>query len=186
MTMLSKAERSALDNRLLCAALDYAARELSLFPCWWAVDGHCACGDLDCPSPAKHPLGAAAPHGFRDATTDPKRILAWWRHWPSANVAIATGRVSGIFVLDVDAHRGGDATLAELERQFGMLPATVRVQTPQGGAHYYFVMPRSGTVPCRSDVAPGIDVRGDGGYVLAPPSVGLPGPYLDEIGHELH
>jgi hypothetical protein len=184
--MVSRAELVVPDNRLLCAALDYAARGLAVFPCWWAIDGHCACGDLHCSSPAKHPLGAAAPHGFRDATTEPTRIRAWWRSWSWANVAIATGRLSGIFVLDVDAHRGGDATLAELERQFGMLPATVRVQTPQGGTHSYFVMPRSGAVPCRSDVAPGIDVRGDGGYVLAPPSVGLPGPYLDEIGHELH
>jgi hypothetical protein len=171
-------------NRLLCAALDYAARGLAVFPCWWPIDGHCACGDPQCESPAKHPLGAAVPHGFRDATIDPARIRRWWRRWPQANVAIATGRVSGIYVLDVDAHRAGDDTLATLEQRFSALPPTVTVQTPQGGRHYYFTMP-SVAVLCRSDVLPGIDLRGDGGYVLAPPSIGLPGPYLDEIGHEL-
>lgn len=155
-----------------------------VFPCWWPIDGHCACGDLQCESPAKHPLGAAVPHGFRDATTNTARIRRWWRRWPTANVAIATGRVSRIFVLDVDAHRAGDDTLVTLERQFGALPPTVTVQTPQGGRHYYFTMPPV-AVLCRSDVLPGIDLRGDGGYVLAPPRIGLPGPYLDEIGHEL-
>lgn len=103
-----------------------------VFPCWWPIDGHCACGDLQCESPAKHPLGAAVPHGFRDATTNTARIRRWWRRWPTANVAIATGRVSRIFVLDVDAHRAGDDTLVTLERQFGALPPTVTVQTPQG------------------------------------------------------
>jgi putative DNA primase/helicase len=182
--MTRDADMTGRTNRLLDAALDYAARGLAVFPCWWPIDRQCACGDPECPSPAKHPLGAAVPHGFRDATTDRKRIRAWWRRWPQANVAIATGRISGVFVLDVDAHRGGDATLAELERYYGILPETVRVQTPQGGTHFYFTMP-TGVVPCAPDIAPGIDVRGDGGYVLAPPSVGLPGPYLDEIGHEI-
>jgi hypothetical protein len=173
------------ERRLLDAALAYAARGWPVFLCWWPAGPRCACGDTACESPAKHPLGAAVPHGFRDATTHAAIIRRWWARWPQANVAIATGQVSGLFVLDVDAHRSGDATLADLERQFGVLPVTMRVRTPQGGTHYYFQMPPH-PLPSRSDIAPGIDVRADGGYVLAPPSIGLPGPYLDEIGHELH
>jgi hypothetical protein len=111
-------------------------------------------------------------------------IAEWWRRWPLANVAMRTGRASGLWVLDVDTYRGGDVTLAALEREHGALPPTPRVHTPQGGVHLYFRMPAQ-NIPSRSDVAPGIDVRADGGYVLVPPSRGLQGPYLYEVGYEL-
>jgi hypothetical protein len=171
-------------NALLAGALEQARAGRPVFPCWWPAGDQCACGNPACPSPAKHPLAGAVPHGFRDASADLGTIERWWRRWPLANVAMPTGRMSGLLVLDVDAHRGGDATLAALERQHGALPPAPRVHTPQGGVHLYFRMPAR-SIPSRTDVAPGIDVRADGGYVLVPPSRGLPGPYLDEIRYEL-
>jgi hypothetical protein len=111
----------------------------------------------------------ATTNGLKDATTDLDIIRQWWRQEPQFNLAIATGIVSGIFVVDVD---GLDAEfeLRKLEAEYGGLPSTVEAITARG-RHVYF---RSSEMPVRnsaSKIAPGIDVRGDGGYVLAPPSV---------------
>jgi len=105
------------------------------------------------------------------ATTDPETIKKWWTQWPDANIAIATGRKSGIFVIDVDADRGGEETLRSLEAQNEKLPPTATVITGGGGRHLYFDCPEHQTVRNSQDkLGPGIDVRGDNGYVVAPPS----------------
>ena len=115
----------------------------------------------------KVPLTA---HGLHDATTDPAVIAAWWHRWPTAGVAIATGAASGIIVLDVDPRHGGDDTLHDRERAHGRLPDTPRVFTGGGGLHVYLAHP-GGAVPCSAGaLGTGLDVRGDGGYVVAPPS----------------
>ena len=113
----------------------------------------------------KRPLTA---HGFKDATTDPRAISSWWRRWPSANVGVATGAASGILVLDVDAPNG-DESLEGLEGDHGPLPRTPRAMTGGGGSHFLFRMPATGV---RSSIGgwPGIDVKADGGYIVAPPS----------------
>lgn len=75
-------------------------------------------------------------------------------------------------VLDIDPRHGGDDALAELEARHGKLPDTPRVLTGGGGSHIYFRHPGKISIPNSvSKIAPGIDVRGDGGYVIAPPSV---------------
>ena len=104
------------------------------------------------------------------ATSDPATISEWWSQWPAAGVAIATGAESGVIVLDIDPCHGGDDALAELERHHGELPATWRALTANGGVHLYFRHPGV-RVGNRVDVWPGIDLRGDGGYVVAPPTV---------------
>ena len=108
-------------------------------------------------------------HGCKDATTDPETIRAWWSEQPDCNVAIATGVVSKVFVVDVDG-LDAEAELRKLEHKHGALPATVEAITARG-RHLYFKVPG---VPVRNSagrIAPGVDTRGDGGYVLAPPSV---------------
>lgn len=103
----------------------------------------------------------------RNATTDEAQIRAWWARWPNANIGVST---NGMLVLDVDPKRGGLASLAVLEAENGPLPATFRVRTPSGGLHLYFTS--RNPVACSVDrVAPGIDVRGHGGYVVGPGSV---------------
>lgn len=129
----------------------------------------------------KIPLGAAAPHGCLDATLDVDRITAWWSEFPEANVGIACG--NGLVVLDVDAGHGGEDSLEEIEREHGKLPDTPMVLTGGGGQHRYYSTP---TAKNKVGLYPGIDVRGDGGYVLAPPSVHPSGKeYIWELSSRL-
>jgi hypothetical protein len=123
-------------------------------------NGHCSCGDPVCKSPGKHPR---TPHGVRDATTAAAIIDGWWRRWPDANIGIATGQVSGIVVLDVDDLEA----LKDLEALHGPLPETASATTGRG-QHYYFRCP-SNALRSRS-VLPGVELRADGAYVVAPPS----------------
>lgn len=118
--------------------------------------------------------------GFYDATTDPERIRRWWRESPDANIGIPTGERSGLLVLDVDPAEGGTESLAALEAEHEGLPATTTVATGRGGLHRYFVYPvGSGigiSVGRHNGLGAGLDVRGEGGYVVAPPSR-TEGPY---------
>jgi hypothetical protein len=130
-------------------ALEYAVGGWPVFPC--APGG-------------KEPL---TKHGHLDATTDRSRITAWWNRWPHANIGIPTGKHSGILSLDVDQPTGLDVLRAE----HGQLPATRTHSTGSGGMHYLFAYPAG--VEIRNSagkLAEGLDVRGEGGYIIAPPS----------------
>lgn len=109
--------------------------------------------------------------GFWVATDDADTIRRWWNRWPNANIGIATGAVSGVVVLDVDAGHGGETTLANLLVQYGPLPSTPRTDTGGGGHHYIFAHPGQEVRNSSSKVGEGIDIRGDGGYIVAPPSI---------------
>ena len=115
----------------------------------------------------KIPLGKAAPHGCLDATTDAAKIKAWWTEHPQANVGIACG--SGLLVVDIDPATGGDESLDMLELEHGKLPLTPTVLTGGGGTHRYFAF--TGKVKNKVALEPGIDIRSEGAYVVAPPSV---------------
>jgi hypothetical protein len=111
----------------------------------------------------------ATAHGFKDASRDPELIRKWWAENPLFNVAVATGEVSGVFVVDQDG-ADGNAELTKLEQKHGELPGTLAVCT-SNGLHLYFGWPGK-HVPCSvGKIAPSIDVRGDGGYCLVPPSI---------------
>jgi hypothetical protein len=105
--------------------------------------------------------------GFKSATVDAEQLRAWWERWPNANVGVPTGAVSGFVVLDVDARHGG---LASLEKLRDRLPKTAQVLTGSGGFHHWFRY--AGELRNSAGLlGVGLDVRGDGGYVVAPPSV---------------
>jgi Protein of unknown function (DUF3631)/Bifunctional DNA primase/polymerase, N-terminal/Primase C terminal 1 (PriCT-1) len=91
----------------------------------------------------------------------------WWRSWPTANIGLLTG--AGLLVLDIDRRNGGNEALLELIARHGELPPTPTVATGGGGRHFYFAV--AGAVQCRNGVVPGIDVKCDGGYVIAPDSI---------------
>lgn len=148
---------------------------LAVFPVFTIENGHCSCGAVDCSSPGKHPIGSLVPQGVSNADTDPQIIREWWSLYPDANIGIATGDASSIVVLDVDVKSGGEASLAILEEKMGQLPDTWSVLTGGGGVHFYFQMPAADVRNSVSAVAPGIDVRGNGGYVVAPPSLHMSG-----------
>jgi putative DNA primase/helicase len=128
-------------------------------------------------SDCKRPL---TKHGCKDATRDPEAIRAFWRAHPAANVAVACGAVSGVFVLDVDAHAAGAngwRTLAEMESRFGPLPPTWRTLTAGGGVHLWFARPEGRVLRNRVGFLPGLDCRTDGGSVAVPPSRRPDGEY---------
>lgn len=106
---------------------------------------------------------------FQRAPPGEAEIQRWYATWPEANVGIVTGDVSGLVVLDIDPKHGGDRSLDRLEALHGKLPATIAATTGGGGRHLYFAHP-GGVVRNRAGLAQGIDLRGDGGYVVAPPS----------------
>ncbi len=146
-----------LPEEPLDAAPWYAARGIPVFPCK--------------PAPDKSPLTR---HGFKDATTDPDRIGAWWREHPDASIGVPTGVKFWVLDEDVDPEKGIDGCLAleELEMEHGELPRTYTVRTPRGGRHRYF-QPAEGVTNKTGNLPAGLDVRGMGtGYVLVPPSPG--------------
>jgi putative DNA primase/helicase len=137
-------------STLLSAALEYAARRLPIFPC--VPNGK---------------LPAVA-RGFYAATTNPETIKRHWRVC-DRNIGIPTGSVSGFWVLDIDGDEG-ESSIRALEAEHGALPPTREVLTGGGGRHLWFKY----TGPIQSTtgrIAPGIDTRGDGGYVIVPPSI---------------
>ena len=107
--------------------------------------------------------------GLKRASVDVAVVAGWWSRWPDAAVGIRTGAESGLVVLDVDPEHGGAETLAALERQHGPLPGP-HVRTGGGGRHYFFAHPGGEVRNSAGRLGPGLDVRGDGGYVVAPPS----------------
>ncbi len=121
---------------------------------------------------SKQPL---TDHGLKDASKDPAQIESWWSRWPTANIGIATGAVSGGLVVidpDVDKDKGidGRVTLREWEAEHEKLPnSTWLAITGRGGYHYFYH--DTSTVRNRTGIYEGIDIRGDGGYVVAPPSI---------------
>jgi hypothetical protein len=141
----------------LDVALEYARKGLPVFPC----------SPLD-----KKPLTS---HGFKDATTDEAQIRAWWGKWPNAMIGAPTGPASGVWVLDPDIDLAkqldGVAELAKLTARYGPLPPTLTSITPRGGKHMFFAWdPNVEIRNSESKIGPGIDVRGNGGYVCLPPS----------------
>jgi putative DNA primase/helicase len=155
---------------LLTSSLQYARAGWRVLPLHTPTDGRCSCEDADCSSPGKHPR---TKKGLKDATTDEATIRRWWERWPDANVGILTGAPTGVFVVDVDPRHGGEESLAELIRQHGPLPTSVESLTGSGGKHVLFKHPGNSvvvrSVP-RVAGLDGLDVRGDGGYIVAPPS----------------
>ena len=149
------------------AALEYIAMGFPVIPlCWPAKDGSCGCGrGHQAKEIGKVPL---TEHGLKDATQTQAGVNEYWGKWPDANVAIVIPE--GYFVLDVDADRGGHESLDIIQEQHGKLPATMSVITGGQGIHLWF---RANGIRNATALAgfSGLDIRGNGGYVVAPPSI---------------
>lgn len=145
--------RERLPATILEAALAYAKAGYRVFPC----------------NPKKRPLIDEWPTA---ASTSSLGIRGWWSTWPDALIAIPTGEVSGLVVLDIDVKH--DNGFESVERLGLVIPDDApRVTTPSGGEHYYFKLPQGISVRNSAGrIGPGIDVRGEGGFIIAPPSKG--------------
>lgn len=168
----------------LDAALAYAARGWHVVALHTPAIGGCSCGNMLCDSPGKHPRFdlQLLPNGLKNATTEPGIIHVWWSLWLDANIGLTAGIESGFWALDIDPDKGGDLSLEALLAQHGPLPDTPTARTGSGGQHLLFAHP--GT-PIRNRVrfAPGLDTRGDGGYIVASPSLHASGALYDwQIG----
>jgi hypothetical protein len=134
------------------AALQLAQKGLAVFPC------------------QPHGKEPACDTGLHAATTDRERIDRWWHAFPNLNIGIATGMVSGVFVLDIDGE-DGEGSLLKLESEHGALPPTVEAITGKGRHCYFRITGKRKISNSVGQLGVGLDVRGDGGYVIAPPSV---------------
>jgi hypothetical protein len=128
-------------------------------------------------------------HGFYAATTDPRAIARMFALEPYGLLALRTGSLSRLVVIDVDPDAGGMASLARFVAE-GLTPPTRYVRTGSGGLHLYYRYPRDRRVPSsQGRIAPGVDVRGDGGYAVLPPSphprTRRPYEWADESAHVL-
>lgn len=141
------------ETTMLDAALSYARLGLAVFP---LVEG------------AKNPATAK---GFKNASTDEKAIRSWWGKNPNYNIGIACGNGTLVIDLDVDEAKGedGTATLRKWEGEHGKLPETATAVTGRGGMHMLYHI--DGEARCSANPKLGVDVRGDGGYIVAPPSI---------------
>jgi hypothetical protein len=133
----------------------------------WGVncDGSCRCGKADCKYPGKHPHGEFCPHGLKDASGDINVISSWIAQDPTLNLGVRTGKESGITVLDVDPRHGGLESLKALD-----VPDTLRAKTGGNGYHYFFQHPGVPVKSAANVFGPGLDTRGDGGYIIVAPT----------------
>ena len=114
---------------------------------------------------------------YQTALPTADEVREWWHRWPAANVSIATGALSGVVVVDLDrGHSDGVDGAASIRRAGLDLPETRSVRTPRGGIHAYYRHP-GGRLPCVTDLLPGVDLKGDGGLAMAPPSSRPDGAY---------
>jgi len=175
-------------------AFNYAQRGILIFPLWHAVDGICQCSRRNaCDRAAKHPR---TPKGLPNwgATTDLQLVAHWWTQWPDAGIGMPAG-ANRLAVIDVDPAHGGDTTITTLAN-YAMaehcidLYATRIIRTGGDGVHLIYREPpggiKTGSNTFGSD-APGVDTRGRGGYIIAPPSVHACGGRYEVIenGHRI-
>jgi len=176
----------------LAMALKYASIGVHVLPIWWPVfeegqtEGRCACGNIACPSPAKHPITELVPHGVKEATKDPNIIKRWWTRYANANIAVACGKV--IVVCDVDGPPGHKHLEWVLARTGESLESSCMVETGrEQGRHHWFKAPRT---PVPTHKIDGLELRSNGAYVVAPPSLHIsgkryrwthPSPHLPEL-----
>lgn len=148
------------------AAVRYGQAGWPVFPLHEIRELACSCAaGADCRQPGKH---LRTLNGFHDATVNPGRVGVWWTRWPTANIGVPTGRASGLVVVDLD----GDAGRASWERllaEHGPVPETATAVTPHG-THLWYRLPSGLSVPRRIGVRERLDILGDRGYAIVPPS----------------
>ena len=135
------------------------------------ADLKCTC-NTDCKSPGKHPYTR---NGLKDASNNIEEIARLFNYREDLNIGLLTGEKSGFFVLDIDPKREGGTSLIELIKKYEEFPPTTEVATGGNGFHVYFNYPVGINIGNRTDFMPGLDIRGNGGYVVGAPSKHISG-----------
>jgi putative DNA primase/helicase len=188
-------------NKMVAIALRYAECGWPVFPVHIPTGDPtrpCSCRRVTCPQIGKHPChkntcrdrGKHPCHqsacksigkhprtknGVKDASTDGAKIRRWWEIWEDANIGIAPGKEAGFFVLDVDPRNSGDETLVSMERKHGSLSETRAADTGGSGIHLLFKYPDFSIQNFTGGLGPGLDIKSDGGSIVAAPSLHVSG-----------
>jgi putative DNA primase/helicase len=142
-------------------------RDFKIFPIWYAVDNKCACYNITCSCPCKHPIYKG---GYKIASSNLIRIENWLKVNPKCNWAVATGKPSNIVVIDVDNRKDGNKNISAFN-----LPITYTISTGNGH-HYYFNLPKEHKyLSSKNGLLDGVDFKANGGYVIIPPSTHING-----------
>src|SRR6056297_3013174 len=154
-------------KQIISEALLYSSKGWRVIPLHFPLaNGHCSCKNPNCPSPGKHPQRkwkSENGHPLPEYRVQPEgTIKRWWTEHPSANLGILTGQISGLVVLDIDGLEG-EGSIEGKE-----IPSTPTVITGRG-RHLYFKAPDF-EIKNSVRILPQVDIRGDGGLVVAPPS----------------
>jgi len=175
---------SASKNLTQKYAIKYCQMGWKVFQVWApapnGVGLTCRCyRGSECDSPGKHPIKK---DWQSIATSSVEKVSTW--NWEGKNIGIATGKISGLYVIDVDIKKDGMENLQKWERENEVLNPMYRVLTGSGGYHYYFPYPvgfgisdnvrttdNTGLYHNRGGILSGVDIRGDGGLIVAPPSL---------------
>lgn len=155
--------------------MDEKIAPFHVIPVYGVNSGKCTCGNTECSSPGKHPRTAK---GCYSASNDRDVIRHWAKQFKGCNWGIATGH-DGLVVIDIDPRHDGHLSWCDLIEDQGYT-STLMARTGSGGTHIYYKVPEGkALLPCSSSrVGKGIDVRGSGGYIVAPPSTHVCGkPY---------
>lgn len=161
----------------LSKALQLIEKKFSLIPLHKPEkNGGCSCGKK-CSSQGKHPR---IRNWTEKASNDPAQIREWWGKWPDANIGIVCGEVSNIVVLDMDPRHNGEDSLEKLEREIGTFTQTTTIVTGGGGKHFYYLYPGLNKLKnSNGKLGEGLDIKTDGGYVVAPGSLHKSGKKYD-------
>ncbi len=166
---------------IYAAAKDYISRGWHIFPLHSIENGLCTCGKKDCANAGKHPR---TPDGLKSATADVQKIEEWFNpSAPAANIAIATGKISNLTIYDIDigdGKNGADTWIAALG-DVGE-PRTLMAKTGSGGMHVFFKY-NSALKTRVNALGAGVDIRNDGGYVVAAPSIHKSGRHYTWIDY---
>lgn len=148
---------------------------LRVFPLHDVVQGHCSCElASQCP-PARAGKHPRIEDWQREASKGKLKIRKWWERWPDANIGIPTGRINNFFVIDIDPQNGG--WIAYQDCLAGHIPPTYSPTTGSEGQHLWFKYPEGEDLTNKNKFPRGLDVRANGGFVVAAPSVSLKGNY---------
>lgn len=145
----------------------YSKLGWKVIPVYGVKNGKCDCGNDNCTSQGKHPI---INNWQSKASADLDQIQQWLTLYPNMNFGIVTGKASNLVVLDIDPRNGGRDSLDEILALHGSLNDHVHVETGGGGYHYYFSYGDLKAFKSGSDFMPGVDVKADGGFIVAPPS----------------
>ena len=163
-----------MNTTKLSYALHYQSQGLTPIPLYGVVGGVCSCDKgTACESSGKHPRIKRA----TAIAATVEKWQTWCAVWPEMNLGILTGNDTGIFVVDIDPRHNGDTSLKELFSKYGAFPTALSANTGGGGTHYLFQIPAGSTIrnsagdeAGNAGIAPGFDVRGNGGFIVVEPS----------------